>query len=143
MGAIDTSAWTPVGETVNARYFLIEPRVLAAVAMDGSSDDATTAVENAAFHKRYFDENGRGVLLVFADTGKSQDAGARAVYTGAMTPQVYCGAAYVGGTALTRAFAGFLMAFARIRIPTKWFPTLEEALPWARARIAEGGAHHR
>lgn len=140
MGTIDTSSWKLVGETSNAHFFEVESHVLAAVAIAGSSDDATTAVDNAAFHKRYFNDHGRGVLLVFTDTGKSQDAGARAVYSRAMIPQVYCAVAYVGGSALTRAAASFLIAFAGLKIPAKWFTKLEDALPWARERLAEPAA---
>lgn len=136
---LDTSSWTPAGETVNARYFAIEPRVLALVAHPKTVDDGTTAVENAALQRRHFETHGRGVLLVFIDPTCTQERSARDVYTRSFPNGELGGVAYIGGSLMSRAAASLFIGFSKPRIPIKMFATLDEALPWARALVGTFG----
>lgn len=141
MVQIDTSRWTPAGETVNARYFAIEPRILALVAHPKSVDNGSTAPENAALQRRHFEEHGRGILLVFLDPTCTQEKSAREVYLRSFPKGELGGVAYVGGNMISRAAAALFIGFSKPKVPIKMFATLDEGLAWARAQVSSfGGA---
>lgn len=146
--AVDTSGWTFVGETRNTRYFWIEPGALAAVPHPGCIDSPELALENTLFQNDQLRKSdGGGVMVIFFDHMSSQDKETRRVYQSTPDQEVFHGAALVGGTLLARAMGSFFMGIAKPRIPTKMFPTVAEALVWARAlnaaargRATAGGA---
>jgi hypothetical protein len=138
----DTSRWKPVGQTSNTRYFLVEERVLAGVPPPGSVDDAKNARENIDFQQDYFEKSRAGVTIIFFDNLVSQDKGARAVYQTRGDPNFLLGTALVGGNLLSRAMGSFFMGLSKPRVAVKMFRALDEAVVWARERIAtdkEGG----
>ena len=136
MAVPDTSSWDAVGQTTNARFYTIEPGVLGVVAGREVPDTAVTAIENVAFQKRYFAEHGRGVMLVFPDNATSQDRSARRVYQEQIKPEFMLGMAFVGGTALSRAFGAFFLGLSRPQVPFKMFADLDAGLAWARRLLA-------
>lgn len=131
----DTSRWTPLGETANTRYFVIEERILAGVPPEGSIDDARTARENIGFQHDYFRKTKPGVVVIFFDNLVSQDKGARSVYQTEGDPSVLLGSALVGGNLLSRAMGSFFMGLSKPRVPVKMFSMADEAVAWARERI--------
>lgn len=134
MPEIDTTGWTPIGETANCLYFEIEPQVIAAVPHHGSSDNGATARQNVEFQIDYLRAHGgRGVVIVFHDRMTGQDSEARRIYGQLPDLAVMLGTGLVGGTMLGRAIGTFFLGVARPRIPVQLFSTVEEALPWARS----------
>lgn len=134
MPEIDTTGWTPIGETATCLYFEIEPQVIAAVPHQGSSDNGATARQNVEFQLDYLRAHGgSGVVIVFFDRMTGQDSEARRMYGQLPELAVMLGTALVGGTMLGRAIGTFFLGVARPRVPVQMFSTVEEALPWARA----------
>jgi len=133
MTAIDTSAWTPVGESSNSSYFLVEPGILAAVPNEGARDDFASATSNQRFQNEFFQKSGTpGVVVVFIDPMVSQDAAARRVYGTDPDVKVLRASALVGGTLLSRAMISFFMGISRPRVPVKTFADGASAIAWAR-----------
>ncbi len=132
----DISRWKPLGERANTRYYVVEERVLAAVPRIGSVDTESTARANMAFQHAHFQETAPGVILIFFDNLVSQDKGARAVYQNEANPSLLLATALVGGNLLSRAMGSFFMGLSKPRMPVKMFGTTEEAIDWARERIA-------
>ncbi len=142
MPEIDTTGWTPIGETANCLYFEIEPQVIAAVPHQGSSDNGATARQNVEFQIDYLRAHGgRGVVIVFHDRMTGQDSEARRMYGQLPDLTVMLGTGLVGGTMLGRAIGTFFLGVARPRVPVQLFSTVEEALPWARALNRAAAAH--
>ena len=134
MPEIDTTGWTPIGETANCLYFEIEPQVIAAVPHHGSSDNGATARQNVEFQLDYLRAHGgRGVVIVFFDQMTGQDSEARRMYSQLPDLSVMLGTALVGGTMLGRAIGTFFLGVARPRVPVQLFSAVAEALPWARS----------
>jgi hypothetical protein len=132
----DIASWTQVGESTNANFFEIEPRVLAVVAKERMADDGQTALENVGVHKRYFRESGRGVIIGFTDGGTSQNRDAREVYQKQLDSTVLLGVTIIGGTALSRAFASFFIGFTRPQVPFKLSKDFDDAITWARTLLS-------
>jgi hypothetical protein len=131
---LDTSGWAHVGDSVNSRYFVVEPGVLAAVPRVGAKDDAVSALENQRFQNDHWRKLGRGgVVIVFADNLVEQDKGARRVYQNEPDLALMRGTAILGGTMLGRAIGSFFLGLARPKVPIKLCATLDEALVWARS----------
>ncbi|MEO0604503.1 MAG: hypothetical protein AAF211_23920 [Myxococcota bacterium] len=129
---------TQIGQTSNTAYYWLENRVLVAMPCVGSFDTGPTARENVAFQVETFRDRGEpGVVLVFFDRMTSQDVEARRVYGTEIDPAWLAGSALVGGTFLGRAMASFFMGLSRPKVPTRMFGTTEDALRWARQRLAE------
>ncbi len=138
----DTSAWRPLGETANTRYFEIEPAIVIAVPHAGTSDTEPTARENQAFQNDHWRKAGHGgVVLVLFDRMVSQDAGARRVYQTEPDLRVMRATALVGGSLLGRAMISFFSRISKPRVPVKTFATIDEAITWARSvnRAAQVG----
>lgn len=134
MPEIDTSGWTPIGETANTSYFEIEPQVIAAVPHQGSMDNGSTARQNVEFQLTYLrTHGGSGTVIVFFDRMTGQDSEARRMYSQLPDLAVLSGTALVGGTMLGRAIGTFFLGVARPRVPVQIFSSVEEALVWARA----------
>lgn len=133
MTAIDTSTWTPVGESTNTAYFLVEPGILAAVPHEGARDDFASATDNQRFQNEHFRAAGAaGVVIVFVDRMVSQDAAARRVYGTDLDVTVIRATALVGGTLLGRAMISFFLGLSRPRVPVKTFADGPSAIAWAR-----------
>ncbi len=133
MTAIDTSAWTAVGETSNSTYFSVEPRILAAVPHAGARDDFASATSNQRFQNEYFRQSGtKGVVIVFIDPMVSEDAAARRVYGTDPDVTVLRASALVGGTLLSRPMISLFTGISRPRVPVKTFADGGSAIAWAR-----------
>lgn len=129
----DTSSWKDIGESDNARFFEIEPGVLAVIPTDGCTDDEETARQSVRTQLDYLRGEGvRAGTLVFMDAVAHQTGGARAVYRDDPDPAFLSCFALVGGTPFGRAVGSFFIGLSRPRVPTKMFSTYEEALTWAR-----------
>jgi hypothetical protein len=129
---VDTRGWEVVGSTANSRFFHVEPGVLAALPLPGTSDDKTTALENTAFQINYFKKlERRGVVLVFADGFTSQDKDARRIYLEQESEWV-AGAALIAASLLGRAIASLSLGIRKSKVNVKMFRDADEALPWAR-----------
>lgn len=134
MSEINTSAWRPIGETANTRYFEIEPQVVAAVPHQGSTDTGPTARENIEFQIEYLRAHGGGgAVIVFFDRMTGQDSEARRIYGQMPDMNVMYGTALVGGTMLGRVIGSFFLGIARPRVPVQMFSSVDEALVWARS----------
>jgi hypothetical protein len=131
--AIDTSRWRKFGESSNAEFFEVEPRILAVVPFDGCDDNESTAGESVRIQLELLRARGtRAAVLVFMDRIASQDAGAREVYSTAPDPAFQSCFALVGGTMFGRAVGSIFIGLRPPRVPTRMFSTVEEALAWAR-----------
>lgn len=129
----DTSSWSTIGESDNARFYQIEPGVLAVVPFTGVADTARTAADSIRIQLDHLKTAGRRAgTVVFMDPVVAQDSGARDVYRNAPDPMFQTGFALVGSTMLGRAVASVFMGLHPPRVPTRMFGTFEEALSWIR-----------
>jgi hypothetical protein len=136
--AIDTTGWEKIGQSTNADFFEVEGRVLAVVPFERCDDNEHTAresiriqLEHLRAHKK------RAGVLVFMDRILSQSAAAREVYRVAPDPLFQSCFALVGGTIFGRAVGSFFIGIHPPRVPTRLFPTFQEALAWARSMAGE------
>jgi hypothetical protein len=133
---IDTSAWTKIGESPNATFFEIEPHVLAVVPFDGSTDDEATANDSIRIQLAHLRAKGmRAGTIVFMDRLVAQDSAARTVYRDAPDQEFQACFALVGGTSFGRAVASVFIGLHPLRVPTKMFGTLDEAIAWTRTMV--------
>lgn len=130
---LDVSRWTPVGSTVNTKYFVVAPDVLAAVPDVGTSDDEASARANVEFQNGHWKALGHpGVVLVFFDRMTGQDKKARKIYQEDLDATSTLGSALIGDSLLARAMTSFFLGFAKPRVPIKVFSDVDRALEWAR-----------
>jgi hypothetical protein len=133
----NTSAWTPIGRSVNADFFEIEAGVLAVVPFDGASDTADTAADSVRIQLTHLRARGRRAgTIVFMDQVASQNSGARDVYRTAPDPTLQTCFALVGGTMFGRAVSSVFIGLNPPRVPTRLFGTYQEALSWIRQNAA-------
>jgi hypothetical protein len=133
----NTSAWTPIGRSVNADFFEIEAGVLAVVPFDGASDTADTALDSVRIQLTHLRARGRRAgTIVFMDRVASQNSGARDVYRTAPDPTLQTCFALVGGTMFGRAVSSVFIGLNPPRVPTRLFGTYQEALSWIRQNAA-------
>jgi hypothetical protein len=141
MSDIDTSGWTPIGGTSRCDCFLLAPRIAVMVPKAGMRDTAETAREQMQWQEDYWKGAGHtGCFVIIMDTIVDQDAGAREVYAQKHTGQLTVGYALIGGTFWGRAISTAYMALNRPKIPTRFFATVDQALPWLAEclRISDG-----
>lgn len=133
---IDTSGWTRIGQTSNAELYEIEPRILAVVPFDGTSDDEHTARESVRLQLEHLRGHGlRAGVVVFVDRVADQSAAARTVYRDEPDPAFQACFALVGGTPFGRAVGSVFIGLNRPKVPTKLFSTFDAALAWAREKV--------
>lgn len=133
----NTSAWTPIGRSVNADFFEIEAGVLAVVPFDGALDTADTALDSVRIQLTHLRARGRRAgTIVFMDRVASQNSGARDVYRTAPDPTLQTCFALVGGTMFGRAVSSVFIGLNPPRVPTRLFGTYQEALSWIRQNAA-------
>ena len=129
----DTTGWAPIGRSVNADFFEVEPGVLAVVPFEGTTDSADTAAESVRIQLSHLRTHGRRAgTIVFMDPVASQNSGARDVYRTAPDPTFQTGFALVGSTMFGRAVSSVFIGLNPPRVPTRMFGTFEEALSWIR-----------
>ena len=139
LGMVDTSRWTRIGQSSNADFFEIEPRVLAVVPFDRCDDSEATARESIRIQLDHLRATkSRAGVVVFMDRILAQSAGAREVYRTAPDAAYQACFALVGGTMFGRAVGSFFIGIHPPRVPTRLFATFEEALAWARRASSEG-----
>lgn len=123
--------WTPLGETVNTRYYLIGKDVVVVYPHVGSRDDGASAWENVEFQMNFARDAGhRCAFLVMITSLTSQDADARRIYATHMDPKLAFGAALIAEKPLARAIASFFTGLSRPKIPTRVFEAPSSALAW-------------
>ena len=133
----NTSAWTPIGRSVNADFFEIEAGVLAVVPFDGALDTADTALDSVRIQLTHLRARGRRAgTIVFMDRVASQNSGARDVYRTAPDPTLQTCFALVGGTMFGRAVSSVFIGLNPPHVPTRLFGTYQEALSWIRQNAA-------
>lgn len=136
MKPIDTSAWTKIGQSANADFYEVEPRILAVVPFDGAVDDEATARASVRIQLEHLRKNGRRAgSLVLMDRVIAQDSGARSVYRDEPDPAFQVCFALVGGTVFGRAVGSVFIGLHPPRVPTKMFASLEEAIAWVREKL--------
>lgn len=137
MMQIDTSGWTPIGETLNCRMFEVKRRVVAAVPHPGAIDTLQSARINSKFLMDYFKSRGvRGTVIVFLDNYADLDNEARHVYQADADETFISGTCLVGGSLLSRAISSFFLGLTRPKIRVKMVKNVEEAIAWCDALIA-------
>lgn len=123
--------WTPLGETVNTRYYRIGKDIVVVYPHVGSKDDGASAWQNIEFQMNYARDIGyRCAFLVMMTSLTSQDADARRIYATHMDPKLAFGAALVAERPLARAIASFFTGLSRPKIPTRVFDAPPNALAW-------------
>jgi hypothetical protein len=131
MTTTDTSGWTPIGSTATCECFSLAPRLVVMVPHDGTRDTAITARENIAWQDAWWTKLGhQGCVVVFMDPIVEQEAGARDVYAEETGRALTLGYALIGGTFWGRAIAAVFMGLKKPPIPTRFFSSLDDALPW-------------
>ncbi len=124
-------AWTPIGATLNTRYFLAGEDVIVVAPDHGLRDDAASATVNIQFQKDYARAHGRRcAVIVILDSLAAQDSGARRIYATEMDPSLFYGAALIVNSALGRAIGSFFLGLSRPPVPTQLFDTIDGALAW-------------
>jgi hypothetical protein len=135
--AIETSGWTRIGQSANAEFFEVEPRLLAVVPFDRCDDNEQTARDSIRIQLEHLREHKkRAGVLVFMDRILTQSAAAREVYRVAPDPAFQTCFALVGGTTFGRAVGSFFIGIHPPRVPTRLFADVRDAIAWAR-RTAE------
>lgn len=133
MTAIDTAGWTKIGASDNADFYEVEPRMLAVVPRDGTTDNAETAWQSVAIQLDHLRSRGaRAGVIVFMDPVVEQDAGARAVYREDPDPALQVCFALVGTSAFGRAVGSVFLGLSRPRVPTRMFGSFDDAAAWIR-----------
>ncbi len=121
--------------TVQDAYEL-EPGLLFVLPRPGTRDTAETATVTTALTTTYLESlPHRGIVVVHFDGVASQDRGAREVHREQSDPKLMAGVVLVGGTPLSRALIAFFSVFNRPSVPLHVFRSVDEALPWCRARL--------
>lgn len=138
MAKTDTSGWTPIGSTSKCDCYAVTPYLMAMVPQEGMRDTAESAREQVGFQDAYWAKVGhKGCVAVFMDHIVDQDSGARDVYAeqthGAMT----LGFALIGSTFWGRAIAAVYTGLKKPPIPTRFFATLDDAMPWIEEMTKE------
>lgn len=130
---VDRSAWTKIGESDNAEFFEIEPRILGVVPRDGVTDDERTAQESVRIQLEHLRPRARRAgVIVFLDPVADQTSSARSVYRDQPDPAYIACYALVGGTPFGRAVGSLFIGINPPRVPTKLYASYEEALSWVR-----------
>jgi len=133
---INTAGWQLFGETANAKFYEIEPHVLAVVPTEGSTDDEATARASVTTQLEYLRTNGRAAgIIIFMDPIAEQTAGARNVYKDEPDLAFQKCFALVGGTFFGRAVGSIFLGLSKPRVPTLMFATYDEALKWCRSMV--------
>jgi hypothetical protein len=131
MSQIDTSGWKPVGETSICSLFAVTPDLVAVVPKEGARDTAETARELTTWQYGYWKRLGHtGAVAVFVDRYVDQDPAARDVYVQDSEGALTYAAVIIGGTFWGRTVGTAYLAVRKQPIPTRFFGTLEEAMPW-------------
>ena len=128
---IDTSAWTPIGSTEKCDNFIVTPYLMVMVPKEGMRDTAESAREQVQFQDDYWAKVGHaGCVAIFMDRIVDQEAGARDVYAETTHGAMTLGYALIGSTFWGRAIAAVYTGLKKPPIPTRFFASLEAAMPW-------------
>lgn len=130
-------AWRRVGESTTMEFYVDDarPRVLFVWPRERACETGPTAVQTRAFIHRWFRER-RGAVVVYLDRLVEIDREARRAHT-----QVYgetlVGAAYIGGTPLSRALMAFFLGLRPLHVPVRLFEASEDGLAWLDELLQE------
>jgi hypothetical protein len=132
--------WTPVGETLNTRYYRTEPDVLVVIPHPGLKDDGESARINTDYQIDFARQAGKRCAVVVQMTSLlSQDADARRIYAERIGPELFFAAALVATNPISRAIASFFLGLSKPKIPTRVFESFDAALDWV-AELRNGTA---
>jgi hypothetical protein len=145
MPKVDTSQWTPVGATSKCECYAVTPYFVVMIPHEGMRDTAESAFEQVFWQDAYWEKLGHpGCVGVFMDNIVDQDTGAREVYAGLRHPpdgkvhgQMTLGYVLIGGTFWGRAVAAVYTGLRKPPRPTRFFATLEDAMPWVEELTRE------
>lgn len=130
-----------VGETGNARFYLLSPRLIVVAPFPQCVDTQETARASLAVqhdHWRAVGHSGAAVILM--DDIVRQERGARAVYAEEPDPELITCFALVGGTRFGRAVATIFLSLRAPPVATRFFAALPEARSWIDDVHGRGGA---
>lgn len=131
MPTIDTSGWTPVDSTSRCDCYKVAPTLAVMVPHEGMRDTVDTAREHVAWQDAYWKEQGHpGCVAIFMDRIVDQEAAARDVYAQETDKALTLGYALIGSTFWGRAIAAVYTGLKKPPVPTRFFGTLEDAMPW-------------
>ena len=134
--SVDVSGWTRIGKSSNADFFEIEPQILAVVPVPDCVDTKETAADSVRIQLEHLKSKGnRAGVIVFMDSVVEQTSGARGVYRDAPDSAFQVCYALVGGTPFGRAVGSVFLGLSPPKVPTKMFPTLEDAVAWIRTQL--------
>ncbi|WP_373047484.1 hypothetical protein [Vulgatibacter sp.] len=139
----DTSGWTPVGSTSKCDCYAVTPWLAVMVPHQGMRDTAESAREQVEWQDAYWARLGHpGCFAIYMDNIVDQDAGARDVYAEETHGSMTLCYALIGSTFWGRAIAAVYTGLKRPPITTRFFATLDDAMPWlesmARAARSTG-----
>jgi hypothetical protein len=132
--------WKLLGTSSNARFYEVEPLLLAIVPTDDTDDNEVTARESLAFQEQHWRSVGhRGAVVCFMDPVLHQDGGARSVYVNETHDSLSTCFALVSETLFAQATASVFVGLAKPGIPTRIFPSLDAAKTWMDEMTAARG----
>lgn len=135
--SVDTTHWTQIGESANARFYQIDDCTLAVVPFEGCTDDEQTATASVDIQRAYLESKGmKAGSIIFMDGIVQQTSGARAVYRDRPDPACQVCFALVGGSMFGRAVASVFLGLSKPRVPTQMFATQAQALAWCHDQVA-------
>lgn len=120
-----------LGQTDNARFYLLSPSIIAVVPFVDSEDDARTSLQSIRFQESYWRGRGlRGGSIIFMDRVLRQDWSARQNYKTAPDRALFTGFALVTESLLGRAVSAMHLGLSAPSIPTRVFASQREAKQW-------------
>jgi hypothetical protein len=123
--------WKPLGRTYNTHYYLLADDILIVLPDKGLRDDGSSARVNIDYQTAYARlVNKRCCVIVVIDSLSSQDSEARRIYASGMQPSLFYAAALIVSNPLARAIGSFFLGLTRPAVPTKLFPSVEDAAEW-------------
>jgi hypothetical protein len=122
-----------LGTTPNARFYLLEPDLVAVVPVPDAFDNAETSRASITLQESYFQAQGVvGSSVIFIDRVLQQDRGARQNYKLLPNPELIFGFAIVTESILGRAISSLFLGLAATRVPTRVFANLGQAVTWLK-----------
>ncbi|MEN0062324.1 MAG: hypothetical protein AAGA48_09235 [Myxococcota bacterium] len=124
-----------LGTTANARFLLIQPRVIAVLPVEGCVDIEETARASIELQQAHWERMGHpGGSVIYMDAIVEQDKGARRAYVELPDPRWFTGFGLIGGTRFGRAVASVFLGLRKPKVPTRFFATASEAVAWVSQR---------
>lgn len=124
-------AFPCVGASDNARFYLLDPNILAVVPLPDTDDNGPTSLQSIRFQENFWRKrDSRGGCVVFMDRVLTQDRDARRNYQTKPNPRLFSGFALVTESVLGRAVSSMFVGLSAPAVPTKVFDSIGNAKAW-------------